>query len=269
MPRNLKILLAYDGTEYHGWERQPRDRSLQQTLEEAVHSLTGQPVRVVASGRTDAGVHALGQVANFRTEATYDCATIQKALNALLPQDIRVLDVADAAEDFHANYSAKGKMYRYVMCDRAVMDPFLRRYVVHCQRQLDHALMQEAAQCLVGTHDFSSFETAGAPRSSSVRTIRWIQVFRDSPLRIWQSGESTGSFQASASDAGCSALLFLEIAADGFLYNMVRSIAGTLMNVGRGFWPATHVRMILESQDRTRAGPTAPAHGLFLVHLYY
>lgn len=275
MSRNIKLLLAYDGTEYFGWERQSEFRSLQQTLEEAIQSLTGDASNVVASGRTDAGVHAIGQVANFHTDSRHDCATIRRALNALLPDDLRVLEVEEAAESFHATYAAKSKLYRYAMYDGPVMDPLLRRCVCHCHWPMDDAAMHRAAQCLTGTHDFSSFETAGAPRMSSVRTITHIAVFRDGPERIWScvNHHSQATTQYSllstqhASDP--PPFLFLEVAADGFLYNMVRAIAGTLINVGRGYWPPDQVKEIVEARDRAKAGPTAPPRGLYLVRVDY
>ena len=263
--RNIKLVLAYDGTEYFGWERQKEFRSLQQTLEEAIQSLTGETVSAVASGRTDTGVHAIGQVANFHTNSRHDGATIRRALNALLPDDFRVLEVEEADESFHATYAAKGKLYRYAMHDGPVMDPFLRRHVVHCNWPMDNAAMHRAAQCLMGTHDFSSFETAGAPRESSVRTITHIAVFRAGPERIW----SRSAFSDQHSAISNSQFLFLEVAADGFLYNMVRAIAGTLRNVGRGYTTEDSVPQILEAKDRAKAGPTAPPHGLFLVRVDY
>jgi len=263
--RNIKLLLAYDGTDYFGWERQKEFRSLQQTLEDAIQSLTGEAVSVLGSGRTDAGVHAIGQVANFRTDSRHDCATIRRALNALLPDDFRVLEAEEADESFHATYSAKGKLYRYAMHDGPVMDPILLRYVVHFNWPVDDSAMHAAAQSLAGTHDFSSFESAGAPRESSVRTITHIAVFRGGAECIG----CCGSPDYSPLTTHHSPLLFLEVAADGFLYNMVRAIAGTLINVGRGYWPAKSVQEILDARDRTKAGPTAPPHGLFLVRVDY
>ena len=265
--RNIKLLLSYDGTAYHGWERQREFRTLQQTLEEAIGSLTGEQVNVIASGRTDAGVHALGQVANFRSHTRRDCLTIQRALNALLPDDSRVLVVEDVDESFHATYAVKSKLYRYALHDGAVMDPFLRRYVCHCNWPMDDGAMHQAARCLIGVHDFSSFETAGAPRETSVRTITHIAVFRGGPERLWAREQSVDPQSAIRNPQ--SPLLFLEVAADGFLYNMVRAITGTLINVGRRYWPVPRVREILEARDRTVAGPTAPAHGLFLVRVDY
>jgi tRNA pseudouridine38-40 synthase len=281
--RNIRLLLAYDGTEYHGWERQKEFRTLQQTLEQAIQSLTGEPAAVIGSGRTDAGVHAIGQVANFRSDTRHDCVTIRRALNALLPDDFRVLAAEDVAESFHATYAVKTKLYRYAMHDGPVMDPLLRRYVCHCNWPMADAAMHVAAQSLIGTHDFSSFETTGAPRETSVRTITHIAVFRASPERLgWTDAvdmsrpADTGPDPAP-SGSPPSALrppprppfLFLEVAADGFLYNMVRAIAGTLINVGRAYWSAERVGEILTACDRTVAGPTAPAHGLLLVRVDY
>ena len=300
--RNIKLLLSYDGTAYHGWERQKDLCTLQQTLEKAIESLTGEPANVIAGGRTDAGVHALGQVANFRCNTRHDCSALRRALNALLPDDFRVLAVQDVDESFHATYAVKTKLYRYAVHDGPVLDPFLRRYVCHCNWPMDDVAMHLAAQCLLGTHDFSSFETTGAPRQTSVRTITHVAVCRAGSGRLWWQGSevrsqrsevrsqrsevteqsadgndprSEVSVRRSAISDQQSAInppspfIFLEVAADGFLYNMVRAIAGTLINVGRGYWPAERVREILEACDRTVAGPTAPPHGLFLARVEY
>jgi tRNA pseudouridine38-40 synthase len=260
--RHIKLVLAYDGTSYFGWERQKGFPSVQQAVEQAVESLTGQRVPVVASGRTDAGVHALGQVAHLHCETRHDPATIVRALNAILPRDIRVCSAADVPESFHATYDARGKLYRYVLHDGPVLDPMLRLYVWHCPWRLDDAAMHRAARCLMGTHDFSSFETSGAPRQTSVRTISHLTAQRAGPGHLW-SRQPLHGVDAAAD------LVYIEIAADGFLYNMVRAISGTLLNVGRRFWPEECVPEILAARDRRRAGPTAPAHGLFLVSVQY
>ncbi len=264
MQRNIRLLLAYDGTAYHGWERQKDFPTLQQTLEDAIHSLMGEPAHVIASGRTDAGVHALGQVANFETSTRHDCATIVRALNALLPNELRVLQADEVDQSFHATYAAKGKLYRYCMHDGPVLDPFLRHYAWHCNWPLDDQAMDRAARCLLGTHDFSSFETAGAPRETSIRTISHIAAFRAGRGHLWSREPDDG-----LRPAGSSPLVFIEVAADGFLYNMVRAIAGTLVNVGRGYWPPDRVAEVLNATDRTRGGPTSPPHGLFLVRVEY
>ncbi len=302
MPRNVKLLLAYDGTAYHGWGRQKNLRSLQQTLEEAIRSFSGEEAHVVASGRTDAGVHALGQVANFRTGMRHDCGTIRRALNALLPADFRVLAAEDTDPAFHAIYAAKRKLYRYVLHDGPVEDPFLRRYAWHHNGPLDDRAMHDAGQCLVGTHDFSSFETAGAPRQTSVRTVSHLVVMRGGAAAIWPPEPKSVAASLRDAEAGFretrlhlvagslrdpervaekpdytpdpaqpphDAFVFLEVAADGFLYNMVRAITGTLVQVGRRYWPQARVRDVLAARDRTQGGPTAPPHGLFLVRVDY
>jgi tRNA pseudouridine38-40 synthase len=243
--RNLRLTLGYDGTDFHGWQTQPGLRTVQQTLEEAIAALTSEQVRVNASGRTDTGVHAVGQVVNFRSNTTLSSETLVRALNAHLPDDVVVRDAADVVEDFDANCDAKRKLYRYVIHDGAVPDLFLRRYSHHTRYQLDAAAMARAAACLRGTHDFHSFETEWPNRASSVRTITHLTVNR---FGDW---------------------IWLNVEADGFLYNMVRAIAGTLLNVGRGFWPEEQVAAILNAADRTQAGPTAPAQGLFLMRVTY
>ncbi|MBI3468705.1 MAG: tRNA pseudouridine(38-40) synthase TruA [Planctomycetes bacterium] len=313
--RNIKLLLAYDGTEYHGWERQKDQRTVQQTLEEAIEALTGEKVSTVASGRTDAGVHALGQVVHFHTDTAHDPATIVRALNAHLPDDIVVREAQEVSLEFHANFDVRHKLYRYVIDDGPVPDPFLCRYACHSKFALDAAAMHRAAQCLLGTHDFHSFETRWPNRASSVRTIMHIAVGRAGPWRLWHpepiapdeavSGEGSslgdqgpgvgesasrrvgepehresGQGHEISSTSPAPAIpdprpltpdpyVYIDVEADGFLYNMVRAIAGTLMNVGRGYWPPERVQAILEARDRRFAGPTAPAQGLFLVRVVY
>ena len=244
--RNIKLTLSYDGSDFSGWQTQPGFRTVQETLEVAIAKLTGESkVRVNASGRTDAGVHALGQVVNFYSTTTLPCETLVRAINAHLPDDVVICEAADVAEAFDANHDAARKLYRYVIHDGAVPNPFLRRYACQSRHKLDAAAMRRAAEPLKGRHDFSSFETEGSPRMSSVRTILHLAVNR---VGDW---------------------IWIDVEADGFLYNMVRAIAGTLMYVGRGFWPESQVAAILQSGDRTQAGPTAPAQGLFLMRVVY
>jgi tRNA pseudouridine38-40 synthase len=244
--RNFKIVLSYDGTDFQGWQTQPGYRTIQETLEAAIAKLSGEPgVRVNASGRTDAGVHALGQVANFHSALKIPETKLRSALNAHLPEDIVILDACVMPQSFDANRDAVRKKYRYVIHDGPVPSPFLRRYACHSRHRLDAAKMARAAEPLRGRHDFHSFETEWPNRKSSVRTITHLAVSR--------AGDT----------------VWIDVEADGFLYNMVRAIAGTLMNVGRGFWPESIVADILHAEDRTLAGPTAPAPGLFLVRVTY
>jgi tRNA pseudouridine38-40 synthase len=243
--RNIKLTLSYDGTDFSGWQTQPGYRTVQETLEKAIAVLTGEEVHANASGRTDAGVHAVGQVVNFFTSTSLSPDVLVPAINAHLPQDVVVREAADAPEAFDANRDAKRKLYRYVIHDGPVADPFLRRYYHQSRHRLDAGAMSRAAQFLKGRHDFHSFETDWPNRMSSVRTISHLAMNRMSDW-IW-----------------------LDVEADGFLYNMVRAMAGTLINVGRGYWPETKVAEILQSEDRREAGPTAPAQGLFLMRVTY
>jgi tRNA pseudouridine38-40 synthase len=215
-------------------------------LEAALADLTDEErVRVNASGRTDTGVHAIGQVVNFHTECPLPPEVLLRAVNARLPVDVRVRGADEVPLDFDANRDALRKRYRYLLHDGAVPDLFLRHYCYHTRYHLDAAAMSRAARVLWGTHDFRCFETEWPNRASSVRTITHLTLERRGDW-IW-----------------------LDVEADGFLYNMVRAIAGTLVNVGRGYWPEEEVAAILEAGDRTRAGPTAPAQGLFLVRVTY
>lgn len=243
---NFKLTLSYDGTDFFGWQTQPGFRTVQQTVEQAFTQVTGElAIRANASGRTDTGVHAVGQVANFRSDTRLSAKVIQRALNAQLPPDVVVRDSVEVPMDFDANRHAIRKLYRYLIHDGPVPDLFMRRYGYHVRYRLDAPRMARAAACLIGTHDFRCFESEWPNRASSVRTIIHLQVNR---VGDW---------------------IWLDVEADGFLYNMVRAIAGTLINVGRGFWPETQVADILTAGDRTLAGPTAPALGLFLMRVTY
>lgn len=243
--RNIKLLLTYDGTDYSGWQRQADRRTVQQELETAIGRLTGVESPTTASGRTDAGVHALGQVAHFYTASRHAPEVFVKALNALLPHDVRVLGAWEMPQSFHATLDAKAKLYHFVIENGRIADPFQLRTSWHVYTPLDAGAMDRAAQVLKGRHDFHSFETHWPNRTSSVRTISHIAVRR--------LGDSVR----------------IEVEADGFLYNMVRTITGTLTLVGAGRWPEARVAEVLAAEDRARAGPTAPPQGLFLVHVRY
>jgi tRNA pseudouridine38-40 synthase len=243
--RNVKLIISYDGTEFHGWQRQPELRTVQQVLEDAIGELTQVRPTTNASGRTDAGVHALGQVVHFLTASNHSAAVFVKGLNAILPKDVRVLEATEVPQAFHCTFDAKSKRYRYTIDNRPIADPFLRRTSWHVYAKLDHEAMQRGAQALKGRHDFRSFETNWPNRMSSVRTIFDIEVRREGDL------------------------VHLEVEADGFLYNMVRSITGTLVLIGSGRRPLSFAAEALAAESRAAAGPTAPPQGLFLLHVRY
>ena len=246
--RNLKLTLQYDGTNYVGWQRQTEGTSIQALVEDALAPMAGGRVVVHGAGRTDAGVHALAQVATASLGTTLSATTLARALNAVLPTDVRVLSVEDAPSDFHARFSAVGKAYEYRIINAPIVSPFLVRYTWHVPQPLDLASMKSASQSLVGQHDFAAFQAAGSVVSSSVRVIHSIE---------WVEGQ------------GHAAPLVIRIAGDGFLRHMVRNVVGTLVEVGLGRWPAERVAEILTSGDRARAGSTAPPHGLFLIGVEY
>jgi tRNA pseudouridine38-40 synthase len=243
--RNLKLIITYDGTDFSGWQRQPDRRTVQQVLEEAIGRLTGVEAPTNASGRTDAGVHALGQVVHFYTVSKHPTEVFVKALNAILPPDVRVKEACEMSQAFHATLDARSKMYRYVIDNSPIADPFQLRYAYHVYLPLDVEAMNRAARALVGRHDFHSFETNWPNRTSSVRTIYRVEVIRHEQ-QVW-----------------------IEVEADGFLYNMVRAITGTLVQVGIGRWPEAKVAEALNAEDRREAGPTAPPQGLYLVKVRY
>jgi tRNA pseudouridine38-40 synthase len=245
----LKLTLAYDGTDFAGWQSQPGQRTVQDCLEEALLKVTGERVRTVASGRTDAGVHALGQVVSVNSTSRLSAEILLRALNAEVPEDLAILSVEDAPPGFHAIHDAVLKRYRYVIHDGPVPSVFARRYAWHVRRRLNEEAMRRAAQALIGEHDFTSFETQGSPRASPIRRVFERSVERRPPPD--------------------QDLIHIEVEADGFLYNMVRAIIGTLVEVGRGArdegWPAA----VLAARNRSAAGATAPPHGLFLVAVEY
>jgi tRNA pseudouridine38-40 synthase len=255
--RTLKLTLAYDGTDFAGWQFQPGQRTVQQTLHDALSQITGEKISAVASGRTDAGVHALGQVVGFTTNSHLSPDVFLRALNAELPRDLVVLSAVEAPGGFDPIRHAVRKRYRYFLQDGPVADVFSRRYAWHVFRRLDVAAMQRAAESLVGRHDFTSFETGGSERVTTTRTVFELSVTLQ-PTR-----------SAALDCVGDGREIQVEVVADGFLYNMVRNIVGTLVEVGRGareeVWPAA----VLAACDRRAAGPTAPPHGLFLVKVEY
>jgi tRNA pseudouridine38-40 synthase len=244
--RNLKLTVRYDGTDFFGWQTQPGKRTVQETLEQAIASITQEErVRVNCSGRTDSGVHAVGQVVNVFTASKLGSETLLKAINAKLPEDVCVRELVEAPQSFDANKDAVRKMYRYVIQDGRIQDPFMRKYAWFVRQNLDVEAMKRASRCLVGRQDFRCFETEWPNRLTSVRTITHLAVNR------------FGEF------------LWVDVEADGFLYNMVRAIAGSLVQVGRGFWPETQIADVLHAMDRRLAGPTAPPEGLFLMRVTY
>lgn len=247
--RFLKLTVAYDGTKYVGWQVQPNGMTVQQRLEEAWTAATQEQIRIIASGRTDAGVHALGQVCSVATETKLSCSTLVRALNAHGPEDISVVEVLKAPDGFHAIRDATRKTYRYKIQHGRIRNPLATNDHWYCRHPLDVAAIRNAASKLVGEHDFASFEAAGAERSSTVRFL--------SQLRCQE--EANGSFN----------YLYLDLTCNGFLYNMVRNIVGTLVRVGQGREQADWVSTVLQAKDRSVAGPTAPAQGLVLLNVEY
>jgi len=244
LPRNVKLTIEYDGSRYHGWQRQANAPTVQQALEEAIGRVVGHRVTLHGSGRTDAGVHALGQVANFRTRSAIPAAQLPHAVNANVADDIAVLRAEDVAPDFHARYSAKRKTYRYRILCRPVRPAVGAAYVCWRRHPLDVAAMQRAAAHFVGEHDFAGFES----HSSGEGSVR--VVFRS---EVTAAGEVIDYY----------------VTANGFLYNMVRAMAGTLIEVGSGRRRPDDVARLLASRDRTLAGATAPARGLCLMQVDY
>ena len=246
MMRNIKLLIEYDGTNYLGWQVQLKGSTVQGVLEEKLGLLTGEPTRLFGSGRTDSGVHAFGQVAHFKTRSQMDIRTMQKALNSLLPPDIVIQKLEEADDDFHARKYSKSKVYEYRILNRNLRSAFQRGYVWYIPQKLNLKEMKKATQSLVGEHDFSAFRTVGSPTRTAVRRV----------IRAEWKRQRDGSIR-------------FEIEANGFLKQMVRSIIGTLVEIGRGRMNAADFGKILESRDRRKAGPTAPAQGLFLKEVKY
>jgi tRNA pseudouridine38-40 synthase len=262
MSRSLKIVLAYDGTDLVGWQRQPAGVSVQGLVEDALAAIEGRPVVVAGAGRTDAGVHALGQVASFRLAHPIPSDDLARALNARLPDEIRVLSVEEAADDFHARYGAQSKTYRYLVLNDRIVSPFERRYVWQVPRPLDVAAMAEAACHFEGRHDFAALQGAGGAVKTTLRTIT------QSRIHLLPAMEVAGGLTLPARPPD-GRLVAFDMRGDGFLRHMVRNAVGTLVEIGLGRRIPSSVTDLLASGDRTLAGPTAPPTGLFLVGVDY
>jgi len=245
----FRITLAYDGTDFVGWQRQAAGVSIQGLLEDALAELDEAAVTVLGAGRTDAGVHALGQVAAFTLTRVIAADVVVRALNVRLPLSVRVLEAEEVAADFHPQFAATSKTYRYRIWNSDIVSPFERQYVWHVFGALDVAAMNEAARMLEGTHDFAAFQGTGSDVKTTERT-----VFSSLVLRQDERSESVIRYEVSGA---------------GFLRHMVRAIVGTLVEIGRGRRPPEWMREVVASRNRSEAGVTAPAAGLFLVRVEY
>jgi len=249
--RNLKLVLSYDGCEFSGWQVQPDASTIQGVLATAIGRLTGEKVLPQGSGRTDAGVHALAQVATFGTESPIPAENLVKALNDILPGSIRVLEASESPADFHARKSARAKTYRYRIYRRPICPPFLARYVWHYPYPLDENAMRRAACLVVGEHDFTSFAAVDPERGQDE-----------------EEGSSVRTILSSAWEAAGDELAYI-VRGNGFLHHMVRNLVGTFILVGKGTMAPEQVRRILEARNRSSAGATVPASGLYLVSVEY
>jgi tRNA pseudouridine38-40 synthase len=258
--RNLRLIVSYDGTDFHGWQRQPDAPTVQECLESAIERILGEKVQLYGSGRTDAGVHALNQVANFQTACKIPCDNLLKALNNTLQPTVRIKDVREAPLRFHARYDARSKTYRYRILQSPVASPFVNRFVWHYPFPLDSSRMAQAAKLFEGVHDFTSFAAAEAPVAQAL-----LPVLRD----IAQPNLVRTIFTSRILRRTRTCVLIYEVTGSGFLHHMVRNIVGTLVEVGRGKLEPADITRILRARDRTLAGPTAPAEGLCLVKVNY
>lgn len=243
--RNIMIVIEYDGTNYHGWQCQRNAVTVQETVVHAIKKITGEEIDLIGSSRTDAGVHAYYQVANFRTDTKIPSEKLPYALNSVLPDDISIVDAKDVGDNFHSRYSTKKKRYRYLILNSKFPVPMMRNYSWHVSWNLNIEDMKEALKYFTGKHDFSAFKASKSSSKNPVRTIYDICLEKEDEL------------------------IKLEIEADGFLYNMVRIITGTIVYVGMGKIKAYDIQDILDSKDRTKAGITAPPQGLYLLKIFY
>lgn len=243
--RNIKLVLEYDGTRFLGFQKQRRGRTVQRELEKALFRILRERVRMSQSSRTDSGVHARGQVINFQTRKTIPLYNLRRALNTYLPADLAVRDAAEVDPEFHARFNAKRKIYKYLVLTGSVNFPLTRLYAYHYTHPLNVPVMKKGAALLVGKHDFRSFQTEADDEKNSVRTIYRVAVTEKKPF------------------------ITFTVEGDGFLYNMVRSIVGTLLLLGRGKITPEQLKKIIEGRDRRLAGPTAPPQGLTLEKVIY
>lgn len=243
--RNIKIVIEYDGKDYNGWQKQPNKLNIQGEIERAIEEVTGEKVNLIASGRTDAGVHAIAQVANFKIEKDIPIERIPYALNSKLKKSIRIKTAQEVDEKFHSRYTCKRKTYRYIINNSIQGSAIYRNLQYHFPEKLDDQKMNKAIKYLIGEHDFKSFKASGTSSKSSVRIIYDAKVTR--------SGE----------------IITIELTGNGFLYNMIRIIAGTLLEVGEGKIQVEEVKEILLAEDRLKAGKTLPPNGLYLVNVEY
>jgi len=256
--RTLRLTLEYDGTDFYGWQVQPDKRTVQGEVERAIADVTREKIRIHGASRTDAGVHALGQVASFATSSKLETKDLKRALNAVLAEDVSVVGCDEAAPGFHARFDARGKHYRYRILNREERAPLERRTALHVRDTLDVAAMNEGAQAVLGEHDFRGFETETSVRYKELeekgRSTENASVRRVTAARV-----------ASVAPG----ILAVDVAGTGFLYNMVRTLVGTLLQVGRGKRPASDVSDIVQGRARALAGPTSPPQGLCLVRVFY
>ncbi|MBR1803063.1 MAG: tRNA pseudouridine(38-40) synthase TruA [Clostridia bacterium] len=243
--RNIKLTIEYDGREYHGWQKQPNKLNIQGEIEKAIQTITGETVELIGSGRTDAGVHAFAQVANFKIESDFPIEKIAIAINSQLKQSIRIKKAEEVEENFHSRYHCHKKTYAYIIDNSEQGTAIYRHLTYHVPQSLNIEAMQEAANYLMGEHDFSSFKSSGTSSKSSVRIIYVAQILKEQERVV------------------------IQLTGNGFLYNMVRIIAGTLLEIGLGEKKPEEMKEILEAKDRQKAGKTLPATGLFLMNVEY
>lgn len=276
--RNIRLLIAYDGTDFHGWQRQPNGLTVQECLESAIERILGAKVHVWGSGRTDAGVHALNQVANFKTDCPIPCENLVKALNHTLPPTVRIRDAHEVSAKFHSRHDVRRKTYRYRILQAPVCSPFLWRFVWHYPFPLDEERMAEAAGLFTGEHDFTSFAAVEGPGAEEYRQGRSQSLIsppqgsgnaRQPAAHKFEREMVRRIFASRILRRSRTSMLIYEVSGNGFLHHMVRNIVGTLIEVGRGKLEPSDIGRILRSRDRTKAGPTAPAQGLCLVEVEY